>query len=316
MAISKISDEEFIELFETIGPIELAQRLGYAEPGSMYKRRRNLEKKFKRQIRAPGKGNTRVAGLVESRVTLNIKNGVVLVGSDSHYWPGYVSTAHRAFVKFCGELKPRFVIKNGDELDGATISRHAPIGWEGRPDLIEELDVTKERLDEIKAACNRNVKFLWPLGNHDARFETRLATVAPQYARVHGFHLKDHFPEWRPCWSCWINNDVVIKHRFRGGIHATRNNTLNSGKTMVTGHLHSLKVTPFSDYNGTRWGVDCGTIADPYGPQFEDYTEDNPKDWRSGFVVLTFDGGQLRWPEVVHVVREGTVEFRGKTYEV
>jgi hypothetical protein len=89
-----------------------------------------------------------------------------------------------------------------------------------------------------------------------------------------------------------------------------------SGKTIVTGHLHSLRVTPLSDYTGTRYGVDCGTLADPYGPQFTHYTEDNPVNWRSGFVVLTFYRGRLLWPEVVHVIDEGQVTFRGKVYEV
>ena len=114
----------------------------------------------------------------------------------------------------------------------------------------------------------------------------------------------------------WVNADVVIKHRWKGGIHATRNNTLNSGKTIVTGHLHSLKVTPFTDYNGTRWGVDTGTLADPYGPQFTDYTEDGCVDWRSGFVVLNFRNGELLRPQECEVRREGVVEFRGELIEV
>jgi hypothetical protein len=150
----------------------------------------------------------------------------------------------------------------------------------------------------------------------NSRYESRLAAIAPEYARVHGVHLKDHFPDWTPCWSVWINNDVVIKHRFKSGIHATHNNALWSGKTIVTGHLHSLRVTPLSDYTGTRYGVDCGTLADPYGPQFVHYTEDNPVNWRSGFVVLTFYRGRLLWPEVVHVIDEGQVTFRGRVYEV
>jgi hypothetical protein len=102
------------------------------------------------------------------------------------------------------------------------------------------------------------------LGNHDARFENRLAANAPQYEQVHGFSLKDHFPAWRPCWAVW-NGSTVIKHRYKGGVHATHNNTVNSGVNIVTGHLHSLKVTPFDDYNGTRYGVDTGTLADPQG---------------------------------------------------
>ena len=103
---------------------------------------------------------------------------------------------------------------------------------------------------------------------------------------------------------------------MRGGIHATRNNTLNAGTTIVTGHLHSLKVTPLTDYRGNRWGVDTGTLADPNGPQFVDYLEDNSTDWRSGFVVLTFHQGRLLWPEVVYVLDDTHVSFRGRIIEV
>lgn len=143
-----------------------------------------------------------------------------------------------------------------------------------------------------------------------------MAQNAPQYEGVQGFSLKDHFSAWAPCWSLWINDDTVIKHRMKGGIHATRNNTLNAGKTVVTGHLHSLKVTPLTDYNSSRWGVDTGTLADPSGPQFVDYLEDNPTDWRSGFVVLTDYKGTLLWPEVVHVISQSQVTFRGQVLTV
>jgi hypothetical protein len=29
-------------------------------------------------------------------------------------------------------------------------------------------------------------------------------------------------------------------------------------------------------------------MADPYGPQFANYTELSPLNWRSGFILLTF----------------------------
>lgn len=248
-------------------------------------------------------------------IPLEIENGIVLIGSDSHYHPDIISTAHRAFVRFCKELKPKIVIKNGDELDGARISRYAPIGWEKRPTLIQEIEAVKERLSEIEAACVGAEK-IWPCGNHDARFETRLATLAPEYAKINGVHLKDHFPQWKPCWQTLLNKTVVVKHRMKGGIHATRNNTLLAGKSIFTGHLHSLKIAPHTDYNGTRWGGDCGTLADPYGEQFYNYTETNPLDWRSGFVVLTFCRGEMLWPEVVFVKGPGVVDFRGELINV
>jgi hypothetical protein len=115
--------------------------------------------------------------------------------------------------------------------------------------------------------------------------------------------------------STWVTDDVVVKHRFKGGVHATHNNTVGAGKTIVTGHLHSLKVTPYADYNGNRFGVDTGTLAEINGPQF-DYSEENPQNHRSGFAVLTLADGQLLWPELVHKWSEGKVEFRGEIIDV
>lgn len=319
MAAPACDDPTFVSLVQQLGVQRAAIQIGMTVRAANARRRR-WEEKNGRPIVVPTSSEA-VRKLGEEpaehphRIPINLKDGVVLIGSDSHYWPGTVTTAHKAFVKFAKEMKPNIIIKNGDELDFPSISRFAPIGWEKRPRVQDEVEWTQERLAEIEDA-SKNSKLYWPLGNHDARFETRLATVAPEYAQVHGVHLKDHFPRWKPCWSVWINDDTVVKHRFKGGIHATRNNTLNSGKTMVTGHLHSLKVTPLSDYNGTRWGVDTGTMAEPYGPAFVDYTEDSPKDWRSGFVVLTFHKGRLLWPETVFVRGEGEYEFRGKVYGV
>lgn len=322
---AKLSDGDFINLFQTLGPRRLAHQCGYKSLRAVFSRRERLEQQLRIKIIAPKDTAALIRDETEDPVRrqIRIESGVVIIGSDSHYHPGEPSTAHRAFVKFCREMKQelRAVVKNGDELDGATISRYPSIGWEKRPSLIDEIDTTKARLEEIEKVVGAACPLFWPLGNHDARFETRLATVAPEYARVNGVHLRDHFPFWKPCWSLWINDDVVIKHRWKGGIHAARNNALNGGKTIITGHLHSLKVSPITDYNGTRWGVDTGTmmepgIKEPWGKQAIDYTEDNALDWRSGFVVLTFHKGRLLWPEVVHVIEKGKVEFRGKVIEV
>lgn len=311
MAQPACSDAEFIELFTQGGAAAVADAYNLRHP-DIYKRRRRLENKYDRPIHAPSNVPT---DFHPEKRKFAIKDGVVLVGSDAHYWPGIVSTAHRAFVRACEVLKPKAVIMNGDVLDGATISRHASVGWEDRPTVADEIEAGKDRLGEIHAAAG-NAKLFFTLGNHDSRFESRLAAVAPEYIQVQGVHLKDHFPDWLPGWSVLINDNVMVKHRFKGGIHATHNNALWSGMTMVTGHLHSLKVTPFSDYNGTRWGVDTGTLADTHGPQFRDYMEDNPRNWRSGFAVLTFKNGRLMWPDVVHVVEPGIVEFRGEEWEV
>jgi hypothetical protein len=319
MTASRYTEEEFITIWNRLGrPSLVAREMGLTER-KVLERRRAIENRRGISLDSWACKNKPLAeALIHYALDdhpaikhLQIENGIAIVGSDAHYWPDTITTAHRAFVTFCRMLKPQAVIMNGDVLDGAQISRHPPIGWERRPSLIQELEACKKRLDEIEAAAPLGAAFIWTLGNHDGRFETRLATIAPEYAKVHGFHLKDHFPRWTPAWSAWINKDAVIKHRWKNGIHAPHNNTINSGKTIITGHLHSLKVTPWSDYTGTRYGVDCGTLSEPYDAQFSDYTETNPVNWRSGFVVLTFKKGKMLMPEMVLRFDDDHVEFRG-----
>lgn len=252
-----------------------------------------------------------------ARLTHPLKNGTVLVGSDAHYWPKETSTAHWAFVKLAKELRPDLVVMNGDAIDASTISRHPPIGWEKHPSLKRELDTAQERLAEVEKA-SAGARHIWTLGNHDARFETRIASLIPELKGVHGVHLRDHFPAWEPAWSVEVGgkSGAIIKHRFKGGYHAAFNNAVSSGRSIITGHLHSLQVAPYTDYNGTRWGVDGGTLANPLGPQFTGYTEDNPLNWREGFVVLTWKDGRLLWPEPVFVSRKGYYTFRGEEHHV
>jgi hypothetical protein len=314
------SDAEFIELWKTHeSGSAMAKALGM-DLRNILRRKNNLEARY--EISLSTKSN--VVKMVtkpnnSARKELGIEDGVVLCFSDAHFWPGIHTTAYKGLLWAIREFQPKAVINGGDAFDGASISRYPRIGWDSTPSVIQELKACEIALGEIEDTAKKarhNVNLVWALGNHDARYESRLAANAPQYEYVKGFSLKDHFPAWHPCWSCWLTDDVVVKHRWKGGIHATHGNTSMSGKTMVTGHLHSLKVTPYSDYNGTRYGVDTGTLADTDGPQFINYLEDSPTNWRSGFAVLTFHKGRLLFPELAQKWNENEIEFRGKIYEV
>jgi hypothetical protein len=251
------------------------------------------------------------------RIQLKIKDGVALIGMDAHIWHKKMTPAFLTFGQFADDLKPKAIILNGDIIDASTISRHPPIGWESHPTLAQELSAATDQLNWLATMASGNTtRQIWTLGNHDARFETRLATVAPEYEQIKGVHLKDHFPSWEPAWSVEINKDVIVKHRFKGGQNAALNNARDGGRSIVTGHFHRLGITPYSDYNGTRFGIEGGMLGDPRGPQFTGYTEDNPLNWRSGFVVLTFVNGRLLWPEVVSVSNRGFYEWRGKRLKV
>lgn len=316
-----LNDNEFIEIWEKYqSPTKMAKILGITER-NVLARRRTIEGRTGKQLKSIASRHEKQtspatpAHASAARHQLGIENGVVLVFSDAHFWPGIRSTAFKGLLWAIKELRPKAIINNGDAFDGAAISRFPRIGWDSKPSVIDELKACEMALGEIEDAAG-NAKLVWSLGNHDARFENRLANTVPEYMHVGGFKLSDHFPAWIPCWSCWPTEKVIVKHRYKGGIHATHNNTVNAGISIVTGHLHSLKVTPFADYTGNRYGVDTGTLADTNGPQFTDYLEDNPVNWRSGFAVLTFKDGQLLWPELAHRWSDKEIEFRGQIIDV
>jgi LAGLIDADG-like domain len=628
-----LTDADFIELYRSVGPTEIHKRTGISLRNVIGRRNRIEQRNHIDVVSPNGEGrNVSRSEHFPQRVMLSVHDGIVLVGSDAHYWPGPATLMHRAFVKFARELKPRAIILNGDVIDAPQISRHPPIGWEHRPKLSDEIENAQDRLHEITEAGGKAQR-VWNLGNHDclddktecltrrgwlkhidllqsdeilsfvdgnavwssinevvrfpfegdlvrveknsfsmavtgnhriplwrlnyrtgsfdifeyrraddlpygfsvpmsgrsvqedielsddqialagwiltdgginkynisiyqskeagikviekllerlgieysryerqrepriicgrepkskplkavhfsfrakstkkikewlprkgrlpewamrlsqrqfgifldavvagdgvwdgnveakgccviygtwdflsdlqavaishgwrarlatdnrgtfrlclarahklrinrphvlrekyagivwclrvphenfmvrrngtayftgnSRFSTNIATRAPEYANIKGVRLKDHFPLWESAWSTWINEDVVVKHRFKGGIHAIHNNVLWAGKTMITGHLHSAAVRPFTDYNGTRYGVDTGCLAEPYAKAFNDYSEDNALNWRSAFCVLRFRGGKLMLPDLVLKWDDENVQYQG-----
>lgn len=308
------TDEQFIEAWKRLkSNSKVAKELGIGERAARG-RRRNLETRYGITLSID---ESAVIVRHAARAEFEIENGTFIVFSDAHFWDTTPSTAFRGLIHLIKKLKPKLIVNNGDAFDGASISRHGRIGFlEHKPSVVQELKSCVEMLGQIEDVAG-SAKLTWPLGNHDSRFETFLAAAAPQYEFVDGFHLKDHFPRWIPCWSTWINGHTVIKHRYKGGIHATHNNTVGSGINIFTGHLHSAKVTPYTDYNGTRYGVDTGTLANIRGDQFM-YLEDNPVNWRSGFAVGTLHDGELLPPELVTVMDEdeGLICFRGEVIKV
>lgn len=318
MADPKISDDEFIGAWKRLGsPALIAKYLGVDVRG-VYARRKKIEEKYgfildsvsvkadqmRAKVAVPKQG---FRAIQENIV------GTVIVGSDGHFWPGERSVAFGAMVELVKELRPAMVIMNGDSFDGARISRHPPGGWADLPAVSDELDAVRERHAEIEAAAPKDCPLIWPAGNHDTRFGARLAAGAPEYMGVKGFDIADHFSAWQFCWSIWLNNHTVVKHRINQSVHSGYMNTLKSGKNAITGHTHRLQSTMFADYNGVRFGVETGTLSE-LGPETDKfaYAEDNPANHCQGLVVLSFaPNGMLLEPEFCRVLN-GTAWFRGQ----
>ena len=312
-----MTDDDFIKAWEqgNGSPRKVAELLNIDERW-VYKRRyvlagRGVILKTISSGTAKGKWTRDDVGRAYKKQNqFRIDTGTILVFSDAHWWPDHERTvANEALHVLIKDLKPKAIVANGDLFDGARTSRHAPLGWAELPSVRGELEICQERMTDIEMLLPKGCEKFWNVGNHDARFDRALVTNAPEYEGVVE-RLEDKFDRWNFAWSLMVNDNVVIKHRYHNGIHAAYNNALKSGRSIITGHLHRLAVTPWADYNGRRWGVDTGTLAQPHGPQF-DYAENNPSPHTSGFAVLTFKNSMLLPPELVEVLNERAY-FRGK----
>ncbi len=312
---AKVTEAEFIKIWERLRSVTLvAKELGL-NVRSVQTRRRTIEGRhgISLENRPVELHQAELRGLV---LQLGIEDGTILIGSDAHIWPGELDTIKRGFLWACKALKPTHIIANGDWFDGASISRHPSIGWETKPSVVQELEAVKDFTHKVEKAA-KGAKKYWTLGNHDMRLESRLAHQAPEFVTMHGTRLRDHFPGWEFCWRVDINESIVVRHREAGGEHADWNNTVKSGRTIVTGHDHRLGVVPFTDYNGTRYGVRCGYMCDtPLSGQFANYLEAKAPNWHPGFVVLTIKDGELLMPELVSRLSEDRIQFRGQVVTV
>lgn len=317
--MEKISQESFISAWQETGGVasEVSRLLGLTVR-NVYIRRNKIEAATGKPLPSRGVGDHRGRGDAGTepndylqRLTMDGFTGVAVVFSDAHIWPNRPKTlAHLGLIEVIKEIKPKLIVANGDIFDGARLSRFPRNGWEYQPRVKDELEEARAQMDEIRHSF-RGAQFIRTIGNHDIRFDRYLAMNATEMEQISGARLADHLVAWKECVSVFINGHTMIKHRFNGGIHAAYNNTLRAGTNIITGHTHHLEVKPWADYNGRRYGVQTGSLADINGPQFS-YTENNPTPWCSGFAVLTFDSaGRLLYPELAEVI-EDRCYFRGR----
>ena len=321
-----VSEDRFIELWNKHhSATRVAREIG-CHIGNVNQRKRAIERR--RNIRLltvdenrPTYDQSMLITADRVEVKLKVKDGVILVAGDQHFWPGVpVPVMHRAYCYLAKKIKPFACIWNGDAFDGASISRFPSIGWESKPAVFQELEAVRDRSVEVMKA-SPNSKRIWTAGNHDLRAESRLASVAPEFRNVKGVHLKDHVPEWTPAWFVTVNEGMAshteIRHRENGGVHASYNNTLKSGVNIVTGHDHVADVKPYDDRRGRRYGVRHGMTADSCrDPQFVHYLEGKKTSWQSGIAILTYRNYELLLPELALKWDDGSFQYRGEIIAV
>lgn len=320
MAKAAVSEDEFVEIFDRLRSTTAVAELLGQNVRSVQARKSHIEGKRKIKLAIERRITPQTTVRHNAAVIdYTIDDGIVIIGSDAHIWPGPLTTVQRAFIEMCKRLKPAAVIANGDFADLPGASRWPSLSWNDlrrKPTIKDEISAVQDYLGAVVAATP-GAEHLWPAGNHDLRFAALLTQLVPQYEGVPGLELKDHFPQWRSCWRVDINGSVIVRHRELGGEHADYRNTQTQGVTLVTGHDHRIGVTPFRGYRGVTYGVRCGHMCDGSDdPQFVEYLESKAPNWNPGFVVLTFRNGELLYPELVTKHRDNVVCWRGELIDV
>lgn len=313
MAETILIDQEFAALWSDCKNMaEFLRRSGYQDERAVRRRRRQVERRLDTTLSSFS--DYQDQRLMYDQEVILVDHPVTIMGFfDAHFWPVDIvepSPAYWIFLHLLHKIQPDYVLNGGDSFDGAGISRHLPHRFSDLdvPSVQEELQANEQLLGFIKEEAG-DAELLWTPGNHCYRFESRLAQQAPQYKGVAGFSLHEHFTDWRFAHSIVFNETLVAQHKWKGGLHAARNNALNAGVSFVTGHLHHLYIRPITMALGrTVLGIEGGTLADPHGPQFR-YL-DGPPDWQSGFVIIHVDGQDVRAEEVR--VYENRAFFRGE----
>lgn len=321
-----LSDEEFIALWNKLPSATRIAEVTGMNVRAVHGRRASIEGRTgillqsANRVGANSDGGAIVKMVMSARRDINrleIESGTVLVGSDAHYTPGVIPTAHKALCNLACDMGSNVsaVILNGDILDGGQISRHPRGGWGNLPNVKQELEAVQDRLSDIEGAVAPGVRLMRTYGNHCARFEARLAAQVPEYEGVAGFTLREHLPKWTDSLRIDINEDVVVIHDWHSGLHSGWNDVLKGGCSVVTGHTHELGFKAHKGFKDRiHFGVKTGMLAEDDQPQF-DYRKGKPgMNWRSGFAVLTWVDGILIQPEFCVVEADGRAWFRGKQY--
>lgn len=312
----KITDDEFISTWTRLGsPERIATALGIHIRG-VYRRRAALTAKGiylpSNPAAVPGPNQTWTPKLeFVRRRPFEIEDGQVVFFSDPHWLPDHSPIAQDALLNVIRDIKPALVICGGDAADGDTISRWDPTrGHHKRFSVREEMECVRDNFAAIDRLIKKTPR-AWILGNHDVRLSRFIAVKAPELLDMPMTRLEDWVPHWPLSWTVEINPGrpgmTVIRHRNQAGMLHLQ--AQKAGTHYIHGHLHRLNVHTLPTFNGYRYSIDGGSLADPESEGF-DYAEGNIPHCQ-GFIVLTYVAGELMPPDVCAIIN-GRARFRGE----
>lgn len=195
------------------------------------------------------------------------------------------------------ERKPNAIILNGDTIDMYQASRF--IKDRRLRDLAGELDMTRDFLKQIREEFDCPVYF--KIGNHEARWENYLKTVAPELLGIADFELQNVL-RFGELGVTLIKDKQIIKagklnilhghefgHQVFSPVNAARGLYMKAKASSIIGHHHQTSEHSEKDLEGdvvTTWSVGC---LCGISPEYMPYNK-----WNHGFAwIETFNNGDF-----------------------
>jgi UDP-2,3-diacylglucosamine pyrophosphatase LpxH len=206
---------------------------------------------------------------------------------------------HEKALSFCTYLKRHYkiaddhVLNVGDELDCYHGGRW-PKDPDGKFSATGELAISKEKL---KAWYNVFPQMKLAISNHGLRWVRKASAAEIPTEMMRSYREIIDAPEGWKWAQKWVFDQ--IKHPFLmihgmgyGGVNAHRTAALDSGMSLVHGHLHShAGISYIKTENQKLWGFNTGCLID-----FESYAFSYGKESRFKPCLgagLIFNGGSV-----------------------
>ena len=213
--------------------------------------------------------------------------------SDVHV-PKHDTAAWAAVISFIDEVKPAFIVYNGDFLEFEKLGR-----WEKDPTkrqtLQSDLDAAVEMLHAVKALAPK-AHHIWIDGNHEDRLR-KFLWENPQLSDLRSLQMTELLQldklgiDYLPYNHAALIGDCLFHHGFytcqNAGLQYMRK--LCPGYSSVSGHSHRLNCMPQNSLDRTTWGVEQGHMCDP---SQMDYIKVAPN-WQTGFAIAGMYDGQV-----------------------
>lgn len=190
------------------------------------------------------------------------------------------------------------VLLNGDIMDNARLSDHAPDRKSRVRSWKYELDATRQFLQWIRTTFPK-ARIIYKYGNHETRFDRRVMAKMQEVEDVDEFYLHElqhlrtlgieYVEEWRLIQAGQLY--IMHGHELRAsGMIPARNVRMKAHDNILIGHVHRTSEDPAKRIGGETFaGWSTGCLCSLWAKWLP------VNQWNHGFALVEWsDGGSFR----------------------